>query len=172
MTDAPADAAATAEAAAAAAEAAKPAPTVEELVAQLEEWKGHARKHEDQAKANKTAAAELAELKRSTMSDAEKAAADAVATSAAVTEATSRAEKAEAALLRKTIAVDLELSKEDAAVLDGITGDEAAIRAVAERLAGRKSPGPKPNRSQGLLTGGTPSKGAQFADALGELFST
>ncbi|WP_036959280.1 hypothetical protein [Promicromonospora kroppenstedtii] len=59
----------------ASAEGTAPAPTAEDLAAQLEEWKGHARKHEDKAKANAKAATELAELKRSSMSDAEKAAA-------------------------------------------------------------------------------------------------
>lgn len=150
-----------------------PEPTVEELQAALAEWKGHARKHEDQAKANKTAAEELAALKRAQMSDADKAAADAAATSEAVTEAEARAEKAEAALLRATIAVDLSLSKEDAAVLAGITGDEAALRAVAARLAGSKAPaaptGVVPTQGKSASTGAA-SPAQAFEDAMSELF--
>lgn len=143
--------------------------TLDEALAQIEELKGHARKHEDRAKANKTAAAELAELKRSTMSDAEKAAADREAATTALAEATTRAETAEAALVRYKIAVDLELSKEDAAALEGIQGDEKTLRALAERLAGRKSPAPKPTQTQGRDTGGTPSAKDAFVDALGDL---
>lgn len=144
----------------------KTAPTAEELATQLEEWKGYARKHEDAAKANKTAATELAALKRSVMSDAEKAEADKATTSQAVKDATERADKAEAALIRRTIAIDLELSKEDVAVLDGVQGDEKTLRALAERLAGRKSPGPAPTRTQGRTGGSTPTAAEAFANAL------
>lgn len=153
------------------AEGAVETPTIESLTAQLEEWKGHARKHEDQAKANKTAAAELAALKREKMSDAEKAAADQEAASTALREATDRADKAEAALTRYKLAVELELSAEDAAALEGIQGDEKTLRALAERLAGRKSPAPKPTPTQGRPTGGKPSAADAFADALGDLFT-
>src|SRR5690606_15447312 len=100
-------------------------PTVEELTAQLEEWKSNARKHEDRAKANKAAAEELAELKRAQMTDAQKAEADRQAATEALTAATKRAEDAEARLTRYRLAVELELSKEDAAALEQIQGDEA-----------------------------------------------
>ncbi|WP_051432595.1 hypothetical protein [Promicromonospora kroppenstedtii] len=155
----------------ASAEGTAPAPTAEDLAAQLEEWKGHARKHEDKAKANAKAATELAELKRSSMSDAEKAAADLAAGSQALTDAVTRAETAEAALIRYKIAVDLELSKEDVTVLDGVQGDEKTLRALAERLAGRKSPAPKPTPTQGRTTGGTPSAKDSFVEALDGLFN-
>ncbi|WP_036959342.1 hypothetical protein [Promicromonospora kroppenstedtii] len=92
------------------------------------------------------------------MSDAEKAAADLAAGSQALTDAVTRAETAEAALIRYKIAVDLELSKEDVTVLDGVQGDEKTLRALAERLAGRKSPAPKPTPTQGRTTGGTPAR--------------
>lgn len=164
-------------AAAAAAEAAKegdePAEgtdaAVAALTAQVEAIKAEARKWEERSKANFK---ELEAIKRNGMSDEEKAAHDAAAVSQAVTEATERAEKAEAALLRKTIAVDLSLSPEHAAVLDGITGDETALRAVAAALAAAK-PEAKPEKkgvvpTQGTATAGTGTQtlGEQFADAL------
>jgi seryl-tRNA synthetase len=145
-------------------------PTVEELTAQLEEWKSNARKHEDRAKANKAAAEELAELKRAQMTDAQKAEADRQAATEALTAATKRAEDAEARLTRYKLAVELELSKEDAAALEQIQGDEATLRALAERLAGKKTPAAKPTRTQGRTTDGTPSAKDAFVDALDGLF--
>lgn len=52
-------------------------PTVEELRAEVEKWKTQSRKHEDRAKANKTAADELERVKRESMSEAEKLVAEA-----------------------------------------------------------------------------------------------
>lgn len=145
------------------------APTIESLTAKVEELTSHSRKWEDRAKENKDAAKELADLKRAALTDAEKAEADKAETSQALKDAVERAEKAESALIRRDIAVDLELSKEDVAVLDGVQGDEKTLRALAERLAGRKSPAPKPTPTQGRDTGGTPSAKDAFVDALGEL---
>lgn len=139
------------------------------LTAQVEAIKAEARKWEDRSKANFK---ELEAIKRNGMTDEEKAAHDAASVSQAVSEATERAEKAEAALLRKTIAVDLSLSKEHAAVLDGINGDETALRAVAAALAAAK-PEAKPEKkavvpTQGASTdsNGTQSLGEMFADAF------
>lgn len=55
-----------------------PTDTVD-LAAEVEKWKAQARKHEERAKANAKAAKELDELRASTMSDQEKAVADALA---------------------------------------------------------------------------------------------
>lgn len=58
-----------------------PADTVdvEALQADLEKWKGLARKHEDRAKANSQSAKELEEFRQSQMSEQEKAVAEAIA---------------------------------------------------------------------------------------------
>ena len=47
--------------------------TGSDLAAEVEKWKTHARKHEERAKANSDAAKELAELKKQSMSEQEKA---------------------------------------------------------------------------------------------------
>jgi hypothetical protein len=47
--------------------------TAPDLTAEVEKWKAQARKHEERAKANSTAAKELEALKQQTMSDTEKA---------------------------------------------------------------------------------------------------
>lgn len=53
--------------------------TPDALAAEVDKWKALARKHEDQAKANKAAAKELEAVKAASMSDQEKAVAEAVA---------------------------------------------------------------------------------------------
>lgn len=90
------------------------------------DWKAKARDWEKRAKANATAAQRLAEIEEASKSEADK-----------VTERLAKAEKAvqeaEARALRREIALDHKLSKDDAALLDAIT-DEDAMRLLAGRL--------------------------------------
>lgn len=103
------------------------APATEQQAAPEVDWKAKAREWESRAKANKTAADELAAIKESQKSEAEKAA-------ERLTAAEQRAAQAEARALRRDVALDFKLSKEDADLLDSIT-DEDAMRALAGRLA-------------------------------------
>ena len=93
------------------------------------DWKAMARKHENEAKANRAAAKELAALKKSQMNDQQKA-------EAAAKETAERAEAAErkAALLQA--AFDHSLTKDDLELLDGVPADKIDERAkkLAERL--------------------------------------
>lgn len=91
------------------------------------DWKAKAREWERRAKENKSAADELATIRESQKSEAQKAA-DRLA------EAERKAADAEARAVRRDVALDFKLSKEDAALLDSIT-DEDAMRALAGRLA-------------------------------------
>jgi hypothetical protein len=117
-------------------------PTAEERIAALEaerdEWKTNARKHEDRAKANKDAAAELARIKAENATPDER-----------LTAAEKRAADAEAALVRYRIAAETGIP---AALLHG--DDEDSIREFAKNLAefrgeAPKKSAPKPDSSQG-----------------------
>lgn len=146
-------------------------PTVEDLQAQLEAAKKESRKWEDRSKANKSAADELAELRRSSMTDAEKATADRADLETRIADAEDRATKAEAALARLTVAIEFGLDKEDTEALEGVA-DEAALRTLAARLSGRsETRPPRPNPSQGRRGDRPAATPAQaFADALDGLF--
>lgn len=85
------------------------------------DWKAEARKWEQRAKENK-AAAEAA-----SKSEAERSADRLAAIE-------KRAAEAEARVMRREVALEHKLSKDDAALLDTVT-DETAMRALAERLA-------------------------------------
>ncbi|HEY5515291.1 MAG TPA: hypothetical protein VIK12_03690 [Pengzhenrongella sp.] len=93
------------------------------------DWKAKAREWESRAKANKTAADELATIKESQKTEAEKA-----------TERLATAERkvaeAEARVLRRDVAIEHKLAKADAALLDTITSEDA-MRALAVRLGGQ-----------------------------------
>lgn len=91
------------------------------------DWKAEARKWESRAKENTAAAAELAAIKAAQMTEAEKTAERLATAEKTAAEATARA-------LRREVALDHKLSKEDAALLDAIT-DETAMTALAARLA-------------------------------------
>jgi hypothetical protein len=95
------------------------------------DWKAKAREWEKRAKDNKSAADRLAEIEEASKSEAQKAA-DRLAA------AERKAVEAEARVLRRDIALDFKLGKEDAELLDSIT-DEDAMRRLAERLVGRES---------------------------------
>jgi uncharacterized protein (DUF885 family) len=103
--------------------------------AQEIDWKAKAREWESRAKANKTAADELAAIKESQKSEADKVAERLAA-------AEQKAVAAEARALRREIALESKLSPADAALLDAIT-DEDAMRALAARLAGQVEDGKK-----------------------------
>lgn len=145
-------------------------PTVEDLLAKVEELTKHSRKWEDRAKTNKEKADRLDALERERMTDSERAEADRAAMEQRVTEAENRATAAEAELARYKVANEFGLSPEDAEALASIT-DEATLRALAERLAGRKPGTQRPNPAQGRAPKTAPTTPAQaFADALGDLF--
>jgi hypothetical protein len=90
-------------------------------------WKQKAREQEKRAKENAEAAKRLAEIEESQKSEAQKAA-DKVA------QAEQRAVEAEARALRREIAIEHKLGKDDSELLDSLT-DETAMRRLAERLA-------------------------------------
>lgn len=90
-------------------------------------WKQKAREQEKRAKENAEAAKRLAEIEDAQKSEAQKAA-DKVA------QAERRAIEAEARAMRREIAIEHKLSKDDSELLDSLT-DETAMRRLAERLA-------------------------------------
>ena len=85
------------------------------------DWKAEARKWEQRAKENKAAADAASKTAEQTVADR----------LAAVEK---RAAEAEARVLRREIALEHKLTKDDAALLDTIT-DENAMKALAQRLA-------------------------------------
>lgn len=95
-------------------------------------------------KAQKAAEARLAELERAQMTAEEQA-------KVREQEAEQRAAAAEAKALRREVALEHSLGADDAALLDGIT-DEDAMRRLAARLAVKSDntiPGPRPDLSAG-----------------------
>lgn len=91
------------------------------------DWKAKARDWERRAKENKSAADELAQIKEAQKTEAEK-------TADRLAKAEQTARDAEARALRREVALEHKLPKDDAALLDSIT-DEDAMRRLAERLA-------------------------------------
>jgi len=91
------------------------------------DWKAEARKWEQRAKENSAAAKRLAEIEEANKTEAEK-------TAERLAKAEQAAAEAEARALRRDIALEHKLSKDDAALLDAVT-DEEAMRHLAERLA-------------------------------------
>lgn len=145
-------------------------PSVEELQRQLDEWKGHARKHEANAKANKSAAEELDRIKAANMTEAEK-------TAKALRDAEARATKAEAEAARLRVATKHGLTEADAELLTTVS-DEDAMNKLAERLAAAATtpaptPAVQPNPGQGNRTSsnGATTPAELFAAQLDELFS-
>lgn len=115
-----------------------PEEKIARLTAEVEEWKGHSRKHESTAKARKAAADELAAIKAANATPDEK-----------LTSAQREAAEARAELAKYRVAAETGIPA------DLIFGeDEDAMRAYAERLkafrgeAPTKTP-PKPDPSQG-----------------------
>ena len=95
------------------------------------DWKAKAREWENRAKANKTAAEELASLKAAQMTEQERL-------TAQLQEATSAAETARTEALRLRIAVRHGVSDEDAELFL-TASDEATLTKQAERLASRET---------------------------------
>lgn len=95
------------------------------------DWKAKAREWENRAKANKTAADELASLKAAQMTEQERL-------TAQLQEATSAAETARTEALRLRIAVRHGVSDEDAELFL-TASDEATLTKQAERLASREA---------------------------------
>lgn len=93
----------------------------------VEFWKQKAREQEKRAKENADAAKRLVEIEDAQKSEAQKAA-DRMA------EAEKRAAEAEAKVLRREVALEFKLDKDDAELLDALT-DEDAMKRFAERLA-------------------------------------
>lgn len=144
------------------------APTIKQLQAEIEDLKGHSRKWEDRAKENFEAKKELDKVRREGMSDAERRQADLTDAQNRADAAETRAAKAEAALARRDIAAEFELSADDAKALDSIE-DEDTLRKLAERLSGRSN-GPRPNPAQGRTRSTTKTSSQDaFVDVLEEL---
>ena len=122
--------------------------------AKYRETLAHSRKHEERAKQNAAAAKELADLKRSSMGDDEKRAAELKDAHDRATAAEQRAVKAEARALGLTDA-DLEL-------LDGVPADKYLERAQA--LAARLKAATPP-QSSGPKVGGGHTPGVELDPA-------
>ena len=96
----------------------------------VEKLRKEAAKYRTEAKANAGAAQRLAEIEEASKTEAEKAA-------ERLAKAEQTAKDAEALVLRREVALEHKLGKDDAALLDSVT-DEDAMRALAARLAGGK----------------------------------
>jgi hypothetical protein len=98
-----------------------------DLAAEVEKWKAQARKHEAESKANRAAAAKLAEFEDRDKTEAQRLA-------DRVTAAEERAAQAEARAVRFEIAAEFGLSQEDSAALEHVPTEDG-MRAVAQSLA-------------------------------------
>lgn len=131
------------------------------------DWKAEARKWEDRAKLNKTAADTLAALEEANKTEAQKLTDRATAAELKATESELKATEAEARALRRDVALEHKLTKEDAALLDGMAGEDA-MRALAARLAQQAAASAT---TVGAIVPGlgqtpeTPSLDAQIAEA-------
>lgn len=115
----------------------------------------------DEIRALKDKASRLDELENASKSEAEKQAEALAAAQKSLAEA-------EAKVVRRELALEHKLSKDDAALLDTIT-DEDALKALAGRLAKAAEPAgprtPKPDTNQGRpVNGGPRSTADSFAD--------
>lgn len=120
------------------------APAQESQPAEID-WKAKAREWERRAKENRSAADELQKLREAQQTAEERA-------KAREAEAEKRAREAESRALRREIALENNLSREDAELLDDLT-DEDAMRRLAARIARAAEPPsprqPRPNLNQG-----------------------
>ncbi|MFE9955842.1 hypothetical protein [Micromonospora sp. NPDC005299] len=125
------------------------------------DWKAKSRDWERKAKANADAAKRLAEIEEANKSEADKAA-------ERLAKAEQTARDAEARALRREVALEHKLSKDDAALLDSIT-DEDAMRRLAERL-GQQAEGRKKQGNHVPREGTSPTSGEsderEFARSL------
>ena len=134
----------------------------EQPKAEETDWKAEARKWEQRAKENRTAAEKLAELEESQKSESQKLA--------------DRAEKAEreleatrTAALRSQVALEKGLTQSQAKRLVGDSREELEadadelLKDLGEAAQPRR---PRPDRNQGRQSGGSASTADQFAAAL------
>lgn len=139
-------------------------PADKDWQAEAEKWKAHARKHEDQAKANSAAAKRLAEIEAANKTAEEKA---------AEARATAERERDDArlALLRRDVAEDAGLPRTWADRLRGTTKEE--LEADAKQLAKDLEPAAKPTTARPVpdlksaalpASGTTPSTSGQVDD--------
>lgn len=126
------------------------------------DWKAKSREWERKAKANADAAKRLAEIEEAQKTEAEKAA-DRLA------KAEQTARDAEARALRREVALEHKLSKDDAALLDSIA-DEDAMRRLAERLSAGAESTKKSNHVPREGTNPTSSGGDDKRAFTRELF--
>jgi hypothetical protein len=131
------------------------------------DWKAKAREWEKRAKENKGAADELASIRESQKTEAEKAA-------DTLRQAQADAETARAELLRYRIAAQHGITDADDIALFLTGTDEDTLTKQATRLAERvadtskpRPPRPDPNQGQG---GGSTTTADQFAGTVGALF--
>jgi len=125
--------------------------------AEAEKWKRQARKHEDRAKANASAAKELEELRRQSMTDQDKAVAEAKASARAevITEVAGRVVRAEvraaAAGRLADEAVTVLVGGMDVSAFIDADGevDSDKIAAFVDGIAPAESPPPFPELGQG-----------------------
>ena len=152
------------------------APSVEQLVADVEKWKTQSRKHEERAKQNATAARELEELRKASMTEQEKAVADAraQARAEAIAEISgqlvdARIEAAAAGRLAPEQLATLLTSLNRASFLneDG-TVNADAVTAFVDGIAPSKpdTPPPFPDLGQGARSGPLPLNGDPLETAL------
>lgn len=128
------------------------APTLEELQAELATWKGHARTWEDRAKENKTAAEQLAELKKAELTETERLKLE-------LDEVRAERERDAKALLLANVAAAKGVP---AALLTGSTQEELEAAADA-LLAFRGTPKAPANDTSASGTQGAPiTAGAQL----------
>jgi hypothetical protein len=129
------------------------------------DWKAEARKWEQRAKENKTAAERLAELEESQKTESQKLAERAEA-------AERELEQTRTTALRAEIALDKGLTQSQAKRLVGSTREELEadadelLRDLGEAAQPRR---PKPDPTQGRDTRGSSSTADQFAGAVRDL---
>lgn len=150
-----------------------PPPTADELVAERDKWKELARKNEQRAKENASAATELEKLRQSAMSDTEKAVVEAKKAGAAEAQSTF-AQRIAAAEIRAALAGivddpqnvvdDLNLAK---FVTDDGEVDAQAVQALRERWVSLVGQRKAPDFGQGQRGTTAPPPG----DPLREMYA-
>lgn len=139
-------------------------PTVEDLLAKVEEITGHSRKWEDRAKENR----EKAEQVDAALAEVEAAKASLADAEARIADETKRADDAEAQVARLTVAMEFGLSADDAKALASVA-DEDALRALAERLSVSTKKAPAPHPAQGRRSPEKPGP-TNARDAFADVF--
>ena len=131
-------------------------PTIEELIAERDKWKGHARDWENKAKSNKSAADKLKELEDANKTELEKA-------QARIAELEEVLTASEKKALRSNIIAEFGLDAEKASIF--LTGqDEETLRSQAQALAELTKPS-KTLRVDNSDIEGTPETNSKTAYA-------